>query len=63
MLKLKFPAGVAIASLAGDITDRRQSIVDVELTASQSINVVKDWIRFKKLELVHHKTGVIVINN
>jgi hypothetical protein len=65
VLNLKFPVGVKIVGFADDILLKvyGESIEEVELTVSYSISVVQDWMRSRKLELAHHKTEMIVVNN
>lgn len=65
VLRLKFPVGVKIVGFADDITLEvyGESIEEVELAAGHSIAVVEEWMSTRKLELAHHKTEVVVINN
>lgn len=65
VLRLKFPAGVVIVGFADDITLEvyGESIEEVELTAAHSIAIVEEWMSSRKLELAHHKTEAVVVNN
>ena len=65
VLRLKFPPGVGIVGFADDITLKvyGESIEEVELTATHSISLVEEWMRSRKLDLAHHKTEVVVVNN
>lgn len=65
VLRLRLPVGVKIVGFADDISLEvyGESIQEVELTAAHSISVVEEWMRSRNLELAHHKTEAIVVNN
>ena len=65
VLRLRFPPWVHIDGFADDITLEvyGESIADVEQMATQAISIVEEWMRSRKLELAHHKTEIIVVNN
>lgn len=57
--------GVKVVGFADDITLAvyGESIGEVELTTACSIAVVEEWMKSRKLELAHHKTEVVFVNN
>lgn len=65
LLSLQFPVGVKLVGFADDVTllVYGESIQEVELTAAHAICIVENWMRSRKLELAHHKTEVMVVNN
>lgn len=65
VLKLRLPRGVKIIGFADDVALLviGESLEEVEVLATEAIDVVENWMRGKKLALAHHKTEMVLISN
>ena len=65
VLMLELPIGVEIVGFADDIvlTVTGETAEEVEMLATDAIEIVENWMRGAKLEVAHHKTEVVLISN
>ncbi|XP_062541271.1 uncharacterized protein LOC134209291 [Armigeres subalbatus] len=65
LLQLTLSRGVKIVGFEDDVALMvfRETIEEVEVRATQAIEIIENWMCGKKLPLVHHKTEVMMISN
>ncbi|XP_053690953.1 endothelin-converting enzyme homolog [Sabethes cyaneus] len=62
VLTLNLPKGVEIVGFADDVilTVTGESLEEVEMLATETIDMIAHWMQGAKLQLAHHKTEVLV---
>lgn len=65
VLTLELPAGVHVVGFADDIVLMvlGETQLHVEVQASEAIRTIEEWMGVHHLELAHHKTEVVAVNN
>lgn len=65
VLLLDLPGGVEIVGFADDIvlTATGASVEEVQLRATDAVEMIADWMREARLEVAHHKTEIVMISN
>ena len=65
VLKLKLHRGVELVGFADDIviTDTGKMLEEVEMMASEAIEIIGNWIKSVKLQIAHHKTVALLVSN
>lgn len=65
VLTLELPTGVEIIGFADDIilTVTGETLEEVQMLATESIDKVENWMKDAKLQIAHQKTEVLLISN